>query len=220
MLQPATLTFLRQLKRNNNRPWFEAHKDKYLEAKADFEAFVEQVITAYGQTDTSLAGLEVKDCVFRIYKDVRFSKDKTPYKSNFAAGFNKGGKRVHLPGYYLHIEPGGNHFCGGGIWMPAAPELKKIRQEIDYNLDEFLGIIREKQFRKLFGELNTESALSRPPQGYSADNPAVDFLKLRSFIVGSSFSDAEVASPKLLKLILQRFTAMKPLIDFLNRAMD
>lgn len=221
MLQATTIRFLKNLRKNNNKPWFDAHKEDYLAAKADFESLVEKVIAEYSKTDPSIAGLQVKDSVFRIYKDVRFSKDKTPYKPNFAASFNKGGKKVHLPGYYLHVEPGDRCFCGGGIWMPEAPEMKKIRQEIDYNFKEFRSILEEKNFRKLFGDLEDESALSRPPQGYSAGNPAVKYLKMRSFIVSrESFTDQELVSPKLLKEIIKTFSAMKPLVDFLSRALD
>lgn len=220
MLQANTIKFLKNLRKNNNKPWFDAHKNDYLAAKEDFEALVKEVIEVYSKTDTSLSGLQVKDCVFRIYKDVRFSKDKTPYKVSMAASFNKGGKKVHLPGYYLHIEPGGNCFCGGGIWLPDAPELKKIRQEIDYNFKAFRSIITEKTFGKLFGKMEDESALSRPPQGYDGDNPAIEYLRMKSYIVGRGFTDEELASSKLLKEVVKTFTAMKPLIDFLSRALD
>lgn len=219
MIQPATLTFLRQLKRNNNKPWFDAHKDQYLAAKADFDQLVQQVIEQFGKVDPAIGGLQIKDCVFRIYKDVRFSKDKTPYKVNFAAGFNSGGKRVHLPGYYFHMEPGGNTFCGGGIWMPESDALKKIRQEIDYNFTEFEGILKERSFKKLFGALDDEGALSRPPQGYDAGNPAIDYLKMKSYIVGRSMDDATLQSSRLVKEIVHTFSTMKPLIDFLMRAL-
>jgi uncharacterized protein (TIGR02453 family) len=220
MLQPATLTFLRQLKRHNEKPWFDAHKAQYLAAKADFDGLVQQIILEFGKTDADIGALQLKDCVFRIYKDVRFSKDKTPYKTHFAAGFNRGGKKVHYPGYYFHAEPGGYTFCGGGIWHPAAPELKKIRQEIDYNYDEFLSVTNEKKFRKLFGDLDEEDKLVRAPQGYSEDNPAIEYLKMRNYITGTSFTDAELTSKNLLKKIVSAFTVMKPLIDFLGRALE
>ncbi len=220
MLLASTVKFLKNLRKNNNRPWFDAHRNDYLAAKEDFEALVKKVIEEYSKMDTSLAGLQVKDCVFRIYKDVRFSKDKTPYKVSMAASFNKGGKKVHLPGYYLHIEPGGNCFCGGGIWLPEAPELKKIRQEIDYNFKEFHSIITEKNFLKLFDKLEDEGALSRPPQGYDAGNPAIEYLKMKSYIVSRGFTDEELTSSRLLKEIIKTFSTMKPMIAFLQKAMD
>jgi len=219
MLQKATLTFLRQLKGHNEKSWFDAHKDQYLTAKADFEKFITQLLLEMGKTDQHMAALELKDCVFRIYKDVRFSKDKTPYKTHFAAGINKGGKKVHFPGYYFHAEPDGLTFCGGGIWHPAGPELKKIRQEIDYNFDEFLTIITNREFVKLFGALEDENALVRVPQGYMEDNPAIKYLKMRDYIVGTSFTDAQLTNKGLLKKVLHIFNTMQPFIDFLGRAL-
>lgn len=220
MLQPSTLTFLRQLKRHNEKPWFDAHKDQYLAAKADFDDLVQKIIATYGLIDPDIGTLQVKDCVFRIYKDVRFRKDKTPYKTHFAAGFNRGGKKVHYPGFYFHAEPGGLSYCGGGIWHPAAPELKKIRQEIDYNYEEFLSIINDKKFRRLFGGLEEGDSLVRAPQGYEESNPAIEYLKMRNYITGMSFTDAELTSKNLLKKIVSTFTTMKPFIDFLGRALE
>lgn len=220
MLQPATLTFLRQLKRHNDKSWFDAHKARYLEAKADFDRLTQQVILEFGKTDPDIGALQVKDCVFRIYKDVRFSKDKTPYKTHFAAGFNRGGKKVHYPGYYFHAEPGGYSYCGGGIWHPDPPALKKIRQEIDYNYEEFLSVIGEKKFRKLFGTLDEEDKLLRPPQGYEAQNPAVEFLKMKNYIAGAAFRDEDLTSGNLVRKITAAFAAMKPFIDFLGRALE
>ncbi|TAM98571.1 MAG: DUF2461 domain-containing protein [Chitinophagaceae bacterium] len=220
MLQPSTITFLRQLKRHNQKAWFDINKEKYLDAKADFENLVQQIIVEYGKIDPDIAALQVKDCVFRIYKDVRFSKDKTPYKTHFAAGINKGGKKVHFPGYYFHAEPGGYTYCGGGIWRPDAAELKKIRQEIDYNLEDFKSIIKDKRFLRLLGDLDDADTLVRAPQGYEEDNPAIKYLKMRSFITGVSFTDEELTSKELLKKIIHTFTVMKPFIDFLSTALE
>lgn len=220
MLQPSTITFLRQLKRHNQKPWFDANKGKYLDAKADFENLIQQIITEFGKIDPDISTLQVKDCVFRIYRDTRFSKNKTPYKTHFAAGINKGGKRVHVPGYYFHAELDDYTYCGGGIWRPDPPELKKIRQEIDYNYQDFSSIIKDKKFVKVFGDLDDEDALSRAPQGYEEDNPAIKYLKMRSFITGVSFSDEELTSKGLLKKIISTFTVMKPFINFLSRALE
>lgn len=220
MLQPSTITFLRQLKKHNEKSWFDDHKDKYLAAKADFDDFIQRLLIEYGKTDPDIATLTLKECVFRIYRDVRFSKDKTPYKTHFAAGMNKGGKKVHFPGYYLHVGPGGNSFAGGGIWRPSGEMLRKVRQEIDYNFDEFLSIIQKPSFKKCFGTLSQEDKLMRPPQGYDAGNPAIDYLKLRSFIASRNFSDKELTQPGFFKKIIQTFETLKPLIDFLERALD
>jgi uncharacterized protein (TIGR02453 family) len=220
MLQAATLQFLRGLKRNNNKPWFEKNKAAYLNAKEDIENFVQQLIDGIGKTDTGIAPLKPKDCVFRIYRDVRFSKDKTPYKTNMGASFNRGGKKSPSAGYYFHCEPGGKSFAGGGMWMPT--ELGKIRQEIDYNFAEWKKITDNKNFRKLFptGVEGAGDDLSRPPKGYDDQNPAIGFLKMKSYIVTRPFTDAEIQSKSLLKEVLKTFETMKDLIAFLNRSVE
>lgn len=220
MLHPETIKFLTQLKKNNNKPWFDSHKEKYLAAKENFGNLLQEIIDGYGKTDPNIGALKVKDCMFRIYRDVRFSKDKTPYKNHFAAQFNKGGKKVHSPGFYFHVEPGGFTYCGGGIWRPEAPELKKVRQEIDYNPDEFKSIVEAKSFKKLLGELDTEDKLSRAPQGYEDDNPSIEYLKLRSFITGAAFDDSILTSRNFVKKVIQVFTEIKPLNEFLARALE
>jgi uncharacterized protein (TIGR02453 family) len=219
MLQAATLQFLRGLKRNNNKPWFEKNKGAYLNAKEDIENFVQQLIDGIGKTDADIAPLEPKDCVFRIYRDVRFAKDKTPYKTNMGASFNKGGKKSPSAGYYFHCEPG-RSFAGGGMWMPT--ELGKIRQEIDYSFAEWKKITGNKSFLKLFpaGVEGAGDSLSRPPKGYDEQNPAIEFLKMKSFIVTRPFTDAEVQSKSFLKKVLKTFETMKEFIAFLNRSVE
>lgn len=219
MLQPSTLKFLKLLRLNNNKVWFDEHKTEYMAAKADFESMVQQLIDGLARQDATMQGLTLKDCVFRIYKDVRFSKDKTPYKVNMAASFQAGGKKSTLAGYYFHLEPGGNSFAGGGIWMPAAPQLKKLRQEIDYNFQEFEQLISNKEFIKHFGKIEGD-ALKTAPQGYQPDNPAIAYLKLKSVIVSHPFTDENSTQPAMVREILKTFAIMQPLIQFINRAMD
>jgi uncharacterized protein (TIGR02453 family) len=220
MIQATTIRFLKGLKRHNDKAWFDAHKAEYLDAKTDFESLVSTLLEKMAVMDPSLRTLQLRDCVFRIYRDVRFSKDKTPYKTHLAAGFNQGGKKVHFPGYYLHIAPGGETFCGGGIWRPDGAALKKIRQEIDYNYEEFHGILQERKFRRLFGPLEDDDSLQRPPQGYAEDNPAIHYLKMRNYIAGRGFSDEDLTSRAFTRKIIDAFTTLKPLIDFLGRALD
>lgn len=220
MIQPSTITFLRQLKRHNAKPWFDDHRTQYLDAKADFEALTTEIIRELGKSDPDLGNLRVQDCVFRIYNDVRFRNDKTPYKTHFGAGINRGGKKVHFPGYYFHLEPGGHTYCGGGIWRPDAPELKKIRQEIDYNYKEFRSIVEDRKFVRLFGKIEDEGALMRAPQGYAEDNPAIGYLKMRNYIVGAGLNDEVLSSATLKRKIMQIFQTMKPFIDFLGRALE
>lgn len=220
MLQISTLKFLKDLKKNNNKPWFEKNKSVYLEAKEDMDRFVGQVIEGFGKTDPEISPLHPKDCTYRIYRDVRFSPDKTPYKTHMGAYLNKGGKKVPTAGYYLHIEPGSS-MAGGGLWMPQAPELNKVRQEIDYSFAEWKKIIGDRNFKKNFSDgLDQEEILSRPPKGYDDENPAIEYLKLKSFVVTRNFTDAEVQSKSFLKEILRTFTSMTGFVQFLNRAVE
>lgn len=218
MIQPATMQFLKQLAANNNKPWFDAHKDAYDAAKADFEATVAGILKGLAAAEPMFAEQKAKDCVFRIYRDVRFAKDKTPYKAHFGAFLSRGGKKYDGAGYYIHLEPG-KSFAGGGMWAPAAPLLKAVRQEIDYNLDEFEGILQHKSFKKYFKGLEGEQ-LKTIPQGYSADNPAIDLLKRKSFVVDHRLTDEDVTNKSFISKSIQIFSAMKSLVDFLNRPLD
>ena len=220
MLQASTIKFLKDLKKNNNKPWFEKNKSVYLDAKEDIELFVEQVIEGMGKIDTDIKPLYPKNSTYRIYRDVRFSKDKTPYKINMGAYLNKGGKKMPTAGYYFHCEPGRN-MAGGGLWMPMAPELNKVRQEIDYNFAEWTKIIGNRNFKKVFQDgLEKEEILSRPPKGYDDTNPAIEFLKLKSFIVSRTFTDAELQAKSFLKELLKTFEAMSDFVHFINRALE
>ena len=150
MLNPKTLQFLSKLKKNNSREWFNQHRDDYDAAKENFIELVNHILANSSQFDEELSLLTYKDCIFRINRDVRFSKNKDPYKNNMAAYFVKGGKKSWLAGYYFHCEPGGKSFIGGGLYGGEPDQIKKVRQEIDYNWEEFKGILQHKQFKKLF----------------------------------------------------------------------
>jgi uncharacterized protein (TIGR02453 family) len=220
MLQAATFKFLKDLKKNNNKPWFENHKSEYQAAKEDFEEFVQQVIDQFGKTDPAIAPLQSKDCTFRIYRDVRFSKDKTPYKTNMSAFFNKGGKKLPTAGYYIHCEPG-RCMIGGGLWMPMPPELNKVRQEIDYHLPEWKKIVDKASFRKVFPKgVEGVELLSRPPKGYDETHPAIEYLKMKCFIVEKDVPDAGFQSKSALKEVVKTFGAMKDFVAFLNRGLE
>jgi uncharacterized protein (TIGR02453 family) len=222
MLQPSTLKFLKELKKNNNKPWFDLNRKKYEAAKADFAEFIQQVIDLHSKKDPSIKNLQAKDCMFRINRDVRFSKDKSPYKTNFGASINKNGRKaMHTAGYYFHLEPG-NSFTGGGIYMPMPDELKKVRQEIDYNFAEFKKIIRAKKFTSFYGDLDrsTEFSLSRVPKGYDPDNPAADYLKLKSYIAMTSLNDSDLTAKNLVRKTTASFEALLPLINFINKSFE
>jgi uncharacterized protein (TIGR02453 family) len=222
MLQLSTLKFLKDLKKNNNKPWFDANRKRYEEAKADFTNFIQQVIDAHGKKDKTISSLKAKDCLFRINRDVRFSKDKSPYKTNFGASINKGGRKAFsTAGYYFHLEPG-QLFVGGGMYQPFPPELNKVRQEIDYCFDEFKKIIGSKKFKSVYGDLDKskEFLLSRVPKGYDPENVAAEYLKLKSYIAMTNLSDKDATSKTLIKQTTEAFDTLLPLVNFLNRALE
>lgn len=221
MLQPTTLTFLTDLKANNSKPWFDANRKVYETAKADFVQTVSEVITGLGSVDPDLANtsLQAKNCIFRINRDVRFSNNKSPYKTNFGAWFNKGGKKLNSAGYYLNLEPG-NCFLAGGLYMPDPNLLARTRQEIDYNWDAFRQLLTTPDFVRYFGDLNREESLSRPPKGYTADNPAIDYLKLKSFTAWHHLPDDVLMQPDFTQRVTVIFGALQPLVAFLNRGLE
>ena len=222
MLQPSTLRFLKSLKNNNNKVWFDQNREKYITAKNNFEQIVNELLQKMVLFDPDMKDLEAKNCMFRINRDIRFSKDKTPYKINISASFNKGGKKSINAGYYFHLQPGGNSFAGGGLWMPAAPELKKLRQEIDYCIPEFNKILQAPGFKKNYNTLEREKnqMLINVPKGYDKENPAADFLKLKSFVATKNIPDSALFLPGLTGEIASTFKALTPLIKFINRAFE
>lgn len=219
MLQAKTITFLKQLAKNNNKPWFDKNRDNYAAAKEDFEVLVTEILNGLSASEPGFKEVKAKDCIFRIFRDVRFSKDKTPYKANFGAAFCIGGRKSPKACYYLHIEPGGKSFAGGGMWMPEPPLLKQVRQEIDYDFKEFKKIVEDRLFKKYFKKIDGEQ-LTKVPQGYKEDNPAIEYLKMKSFTVGSKLSDEDIVGKSLVKNTVDTFSAMKPFVDFLNRPLN
>lgn len=218
MFAKETLHFLTELKANNHKEWMDAHKKQYEVAKKDFEVNVQAIIEGITAFDTALTGVSPKQCIFRINRDVRFSTNKDPYKSNFGAAFSANGRKCENACYYIHLEPG-NAFVGGGCWMPPADALKKIRQEIDYDFDTFKSIINQKDFKKLYPEIDGEK-LKKAPQGYDTENVAIEFLKHKSFTVGMPISDKQLSSKNAIADILHAFKTLKPFNDFLNRAFE
>lgn len=221
MLDQSTLKFLKALARNNNKPWFDKHRVDYDAARLDFETFIQNVINQHGKKDPDIAGLSAKQCLYRINRDIRFTKDKTPYKRNFAASMDKGGKKSGLAGYYIQIEPG-RSFIGGGIWQPTPERTKKIRQEIDYCFDEFSKVVQSKKFRSLYPELyaGEDVRLTKLPHGFEKDNPAAIYLKFKSWLVITDLKDEDVTSKNLLNKTLKTLETTQPFIEFLNRAVE
>lgn len=213
------LSFLSALKTNNNKEWMDAHRGEYLQAKVDFEALVNALLQNLQAIDPGLNGLTAKDCIFRINRDIRFSKDKSPYKHNFGASIAEGGKKSLNAGYYLHIQPGNESFVGGGLYMPPGEQLKKIRQEIDYNAPELFEIVTTKDFEQAYGRIQGEK-LIRAPKGYDPDHPNIEFLKLKSYVALHKLTDDDIQSPQLIENLTHKCQVLKPFIDFLNIAIS
>lgn len=207
-IQPATLQFLADLSVNNNREWFQANKGRYEAAQENMKQFVRAVESALNETDH----LE-NATLFRIYRDVRFSRDKLPYKNNFGMGFSRATKRLR-GGYYLHIEPGAS-FAGGGFWQPNAEDLKRIRDEFVADDKSIRQIIADPVFQQYFGALRGDE-LKTAPRGYDKDGPALDLIRKKSFTVHRPFTDKEVTGDNFLQEVKRTFEAMRPYFDYMS----
>jgi uncharacterized protein (TIGR02453 family) len=211
-----TFTYLTNLSQNNNRDWFNANKEQYLLLKEQFELFTAQLISDLAGFDPSIKGLDAKKCVFRIYRDTRFSKNKTPYKINMGAYLVPGGKKSGNAGYYLHIEPGGS-MIAGGIHMPPSPVLKAIRDNVFDNVDELKIVLNNKEFKNQFPTM-TGDKLKTAPKGFPKEWEEIEMLKFKSYTVFKSMKDEDVISDKFYQTILNSFKVMKPFNDFLNKS--
>ena len=220
MIKSDTFKFLNDLAVNNNRDWFQLNKSSHDDARLNVLEFAGKVITGLSKFDHTIpSALDPKACVMRIYRDVRFSKVKTPYKNNFGAGFSQNGKKFSGAGYYLHIQPEGS-FIAGGCWMPEADLLKAIRQEIDYNGSDFRLIIENPSFIKYYGMLESEYKLKTCPKGYDQDHPEIEFLKLKSFTFSHKLTNAELVHSGSVDQIVNGFAKLNPLIAFLRNAIS
>ena len=216
MLQKSTLDFLKALKKNNNRDWFEKNREKYETAREDFITFINKLIQELTKADSSLKGVTAKDSVFRIYRDVRFSKNKAPYKTNFGSVVCLGGRKSDRACFYIQVEPG-NSFIAGGRWMPSSEHLKDIRKEIYYHTKDFKKILSDKTFKKYFKTLS-EIKLKLAPKGFDKNSPDLELLKYTSYIIETPLSDKAVTDKSLLKQCAVVHKAMLPLLNFLNKA--
>ena len=214
-MKPSTLQFLKTLQKNNNRDWFNENKSIYIEAKDDVLLFVENLIEEIAKFDEEILKIDPKKALFRIYRDTRFSKDKTPYKTHFGVSLGMG-KGKKISGYYLHIEPG-KSFLAGGVYQPESSALKEIRKEISMNGKEFSKILEQKNFRNNFRGLSIESKLQRVPNGFEKDDAMAEFLKLKNFIVSHPISDEQVLDKNATKNFAKILQSIKPLNDFLEK---
>jgi len=215
----AVLDFLKKLKKNNSKEWFDKNRPAYEKAKAEVVELVSQTILKVASFDSSIANLEPKDCMFRINRDVRFAKDKSPYKTNMGFVLAPGGKKSNRSCYYVHIEPG-NCFVAGGIYMPEPDQIKKIRQEIDYSGDELKKLFVSKDFKKYYTEFDQEQKLIRVPKGYSEDHTYAELLKLKSYTVTYPISEDLLSNKDVVKKLTEPFVQLHKLNEFLNRAID
>lgn len=216
MLKEETLQFIKDVAQNNNRDWFTANKHLYEAAKEDLIGLITTLLPQLLTIDSELpTDIDPKKCLMRIYRDVRFSKNKAPYKTNFGIWFStlKGNSG---PGYYLHIQPN-ESFLAGGYWMPEAADLKLIRQEMDYNMAEFKAIVEKKAFTQLV-TLDKSNALKKAPKGYDANDPNINYLKLTSFVAVMNLDDEEFLKPTLVDKLISSFKIVKPLVVFLRQA--
>jgi len=212
------IKFLKELRENNSRDWFKANKPYFEDAKQEFKEMVEYLIPTLAVTNPRLSNLEAKDAIFRIYRDVRFGKDKSPYKISMGAIIAPGGRKSQMAGHYFHIEPDGS-FLAGGSYGPPSDRLKGIRSEIYYNNAEFNSIISDPDFIKYFGEIEG-SKLKRPPIGFPKEFEDIELLKFKDYTVFHRLSDEEVQNPDFLSSAVSIFEKMNPFNEFLNRALD
>ena len=215
MIEKSTLKFLAELAVNNNRDWFQANKKSFDAAQANLVEFNGYLIGEIGQFDDAVVGINPLSCVFRIYRDVRFSKDKSPYKTNLGTYISPGGRKSMQPGYYFHVQPG-RSFIAGGKHVPDGPETLKIRNAIAANPDGFLKIVEKKSFRESFGEMRGDR-LKSAPKGFAADHPAVEYLKLKEFMAFTELHDDKfLTSAEFPKSLVRTLKEMYPLVSFLR----
>lgn len=216
MLNNSVLPFLTDLAANNNKVWFTENKARFQEAMKDFTSFIDQLIPNLAETDPLLQNVQAKNCVFRIYRDVRFSKDKTPYKTHFGAHMAVGGRKSKGAGFYLHLEPAGSSFTGGGIHMPEAPILKALRNEFYQVPEELIEILDNPEYKKYFDGLWEENKLKTAPKGFPKDFEHIDLLRYKSYVALHNLSLTEISSSDFTDQLIEIHKAMYPLNRLLN----
>ena len=221
MITKEALQFLEDLIANNNTEWMHANKKRYENYKKDYHCYIATVLAEMKPLDKTLETLEVKNCTFRINRDIRFSKDKSPYKTNMGIWFTQNKKSKNSPGYYIHFEKG-NSFIAGGVWCPEPDQLKKIRKEIEFFHDDLEKIVNDKTFKKEYSAITHDdsNSLKNAPKGFDPNHPAIEFLKLKSFTASQKVDDEIFTQPDFSKKIAEKLMALKPMNDFLKRALE
>lgn len=213
------LDFLKELTENNSKEWMDAHKADYKQARKHFKALTHEVLEALKRSDESLLHVKPEDCMFRINRDVRFSANKAPYKNWMSAAIAEGGRHAPWAHYYFHLQPGGESLVAGGMYLPPPDQLRKIRQEVDYNAAELKEIVESPPFKQLFGPVQGEK-LQRAPKGYPADHPNLELLKLKSFLAIHSFPDEEVKKADFPQKLIEACRTVQPFNEYLNVAVS
>ena len=218
-MKTNVLDFLSRLSNNNNREWFQSNKKDYEEAKKEVEKFVNSVIHDLAEFDDTVKYVEASECMFRIFRDVRFAKDKSPYKINMGAWITRSGRKSPGPGYYIHLQPGGS-FLAAGVYMPEPGQLKKIRNEIYYNATEFKAILNDKKVKKYSDGLSDMDKGKMAPRDFPKDFPDIELLKHKHYTFTYPMHDEMIASDHFQEVVIMAFKAMYPLNLFLKRALE
>ena len=214
MLTQHTLQFLTNLSENNNREWFHANRNDYEKTKVEFEGFCQKVLSAIAQFQDNLLHTNVKSCILRINRDIRFSSDKSPYKKYLAAGFGPGGKSSGKVDFYLQIQPN-ETFLGGGMWSPTSSQLASFRQEIDYNPKRLKGIIEKNDFSEYFNEVYGEK-VKKMPKGYTINHPDIELLKYKQLFFVHKYCNEETIEKNFANEIIKACKILKPYLDYIN----
>lgn len=212
VIKKESLDFLKTLSKNNNRDWFNKHKDKYLDAHNNIIAFADAMLVEMNKHD-KIETASGKESLFRIYKDVRFSKDKTPYNTHWSGAFKRATKKLR-GGYYFHFKPG-NSFLAGGFWGPEPEDMKRIRQDIDLNYKDWKKLLANKNLVNTFGKMEGEQ-VSSAPRGYAKDHPAIDLLRYKQFLFKHDFTDKEVCSPDFVNKANAVFKNLRPFFNYMS----
>src|SRR5262249_37202473 len=206
------------LKAHNRKSWFETHRAEYEGLRAEFEELVQEVILRVARFQPEVGDVTPRECIYRIYRDVRFSKDKSPYKTNFGAGIGPTGKKGGHESYYFHLDAAGKLLVAGGVYMPDGRQLLAIRRAIAEDTRRFVGIVTAPAFRKRFGGLNEDERLKTPPRGFDCDHPAMEWLKLKRYIAWSEEPASRIDANGLAAHVADQCKALHPLATWLRAA--
>lgn len=216
LIPQSSFDFLKALKKNNDRDWFNANKDYYLRELQPIERFADELLSELNKHDV-IETPSGKKSLHRIYRDIRFSKEKTPYKTNWSGSFRRATKQ-RRGGYYFHIEPG-NSFIAGGFWGPNPEDLKRIREDISYDPLPLRKILKNKNFITMFSTLQGEQ-IKTTPKGFDPNDPAIDLLRYKQFLVIRNFTDKEVLNPHFSKEVVKTFLGMRPFFDYMSEVLS